>query len=290
MKIDGVDKVRVAAVQPPVPEGREGRRRCVERGLELAREAARSGAEVICLPEYFGVFGAPGEQWRAMVARGDEVLKRCSDLARRARATVLCPSVEVARKRLFSTTWVLGADGEAIGKYRKVHLTLSERENKGISAGEDFPVFAITGLTFGVMTCYDGYFPESARILALRKAQVIFWPSLQRAETEEVIRLQAASRAVDNCVYVVRSSYGHPKGEPWSPGMMVGMSCIVDYEGRVISDLGHEEGYLLAEISPAIIRPRRRSFEGALESPRRYLFADRRPEVYREMCRRQGDG
>jgi len=284
---EGDGKVRVATVQPPVPDGREGRRRCVDRGLELAREAIRAGAQVICLPEYFGVFGAPAEQWRELVARGDEVVRRCSDLARRGQVTILCPSVEVQRKRVFSTTWVLGSEGKVVGRYRKVHLTLNEREDKGISAGDDFPVFGIKGLTFGIMTCYDGYFPEAARILALRKAQVIFWPSLQRAETEEGILLQARSRAVDNCVYVARSSYGYPKGEAWSPGMMAGMSCIVDYEGRVISDLGHEEGYLLAEISPAIIRPRRRSLEGSTESPRVYLFADRRPEVYRDICRRR---
>ena len=66
--------------------------------------------------------------------------------------------------------------------------------------------------------------------------------------------------------------------------MMVGMSCIVDYEGRVISDLGHEEGFLVAEISIGEPRPRRRSFEGAADSPRKYLFDDRRPRLYRKLC------
>jgi predicted amidohydrolase len=278
------DKIRVGAVQPPVPEGKDGRIRCVEKGLEFARRAVQAGAKIVCLPEYFGVWGIPAGEWRATIVRGDEVLKQCAQLARRKHVTILCPSLELEGRRLFNTTWVVGPAGKTVGRYRKVHLTLSERKDKGVSPGDDFPVFELGALTFGIMTCYDGYFPESARILALQKAQVLFWPSLQRGETEEVIRLQARSRAFDNCIYVVRSSYGYPKNVAWSPGMMAGLSCIVDYEGRMVSDLGHDEGFLVAEISVEEPRPRRRSFQGAPNSPRRYLFDDRRPRLYRKLC------
>ena len=284
-----VKKVLLGTIQPPVPDGREGYGRSVRRGLELVEGAARAGARVICLPEYFGVFGLPAGEWRERIRGGDEVLKQCLGLARECGVGILCPSLELHKRRLYNTTWVIGPDGRVVGRYRKVHLTLSEREDLGVSAGDEFPVFRMEGLTFGVMTCYDAYFPECARILALRGAEVIFWPSLQRAESEEVISLQARARALDNCVHVVRSSYGYPKGVAWSPGMMAGMSCVVDYEGRVTQSLGHAEGLLVAEISPGEVRPRRRSFEGAVESPRDYLFADRRPGLYRALCRRRAN-
>ncbi len=278
--------LRVAAVQPPVPHGREGRARSVERGLELANEAAGAGAKIICLPEYFGLFGAPGQEWPDLVRPRDPLLKRCSDLARRRKVTILYPSLERSKGRLYNTTWILSATGRVVGRYRKVHLTLSEREENGISPGDGSPVFSANGLRFGIMTCYDAYFPEAARILAVGGAQAIFWPSLQRAATRETISLQTLSRAYDNCLYVVRASYGHPKDTVWTPGMMAGMSCIVDWDGRVVADLGHREGYVAADVPLGEPPPRPRSFGAAPESPRRFLFEDRRPRLYKPLCRK----
>ncbi|MCK5119763.1 MAG: carbon-nitrogen hydrolase family protein [Candidatus Latescibacteria bacterium] len=278
------EKIRVATVQPPVPDGKNGVAQCIRRGFELADQAAKAGARIVCLPEYFGVFGLPDQEGRDRIRRGDEVLTQWCAWARRDHVAVLYPSLEWENDALFNTTWIIGADGQLSGRYRKVHLTANERTDKGCSAGDTFPVFSVSGLRFGVMTCYDGYFSESARILALQKAQVIFWPTLQRGATQEVISLQVRSRALDNCVYVVRSSYGYPKDVAWKPGMMVGMSCIADWEGRVIADLGHDEGFLVAEIPAGKPRPRPRSFGGKPESPRDYLFEYRRPEVYGALC------
>ena len=275
-----MSKVRIATVQSPEPNGKEGYDICVQRGLALAEDAAMAGAKIVCLPEYFGVFGVPSEQWSDLIMAGDKILVQCCELATRSKMVILYPSIEVADGRLFNTTWIIGDDGEVSGKYRKVHVTLSERQDKGLSAGDEFPVFSLCGLKVGIMTCYDGYFPETARILALQGAQVIFWPSLQRSATDNSIMVQACSRALDNCVYIVRSTFGHPIDLPWKPGMMPGMSCIVDCEGRMIADLGRDEGFLIGDISIEGPRPRARSYEGDPSSPRTYLFEDRRPELY----------
>lgn len=278
------ENVRVATVQPPVPEEKNGYDRYIQRGLEFVQQAAEAGAKIICLPEYFGVFGLAAQMWPERVRNGDSVLEQCAELASLNQVAILYPSVELQNDVLFNTTWIIGPDGRICGRYRKVHLTLSERTDKGLSAGDSFPVFSLAGLNFGVITCYDTYFPETARILALQKAQVIFFPSLQRGATDETVSLQVRSRAFDNCVYVVRSSYGYPKDVVWHPGMMVGRSCVVDCEGRIIADLGHDEGFLVAEIAVGEPRPRLRSFEGGPESPRKYLFEDRRPALYKALC------
>ena len=274
--------VRVATVQPPFPEGEEGHHRMVERGVKLAEDAAKAGAHIICLPELFGVFGLPEEAWPVGSER-DDVLAKLTSLAQSHRVTVLYPTVEHAESQRFNTTWVIASDGSLSGCYRKVHLTRSERENTRLTPGNHFPVFEAQGLVFGIMVCYDVYFPESARILALKGGRVIFFPSLQRNATEALLSLQVRSRVVDNSVYVVRSSYGHPADVPWNPGMMVGMSCIVDWEGRIIADLGHDEGFVTAEV-PQAQRPQRTSFDGPEDLPRKYLFEDRRPETYRTLC------
>lgn len=274
-----MSKIRIATIQPPEPNG-GGYDACVKRGLELVLDAINDGARIVCLPEYFGVFGITSDKWLDCVSSGDKILEQCREMAKDTGTVILYPSVEPGAGKLFNTTWVIGDDGKIVGKYRKVHVTHNERTKNGLSAGDDFPVFSLCGLKIGVMTCYDGYFPETARILALQGAQVIFWPSLQRSATDSFIMVQACSRALDNCVYIVRSTFGHPENIPWNPGMMPGMSCIVDYEGRIIGDLGRNEGYLASDISVEELRPRVRSFEGDPISPRSYLFEDRRPELY----------
>ena len=279
------DGVCVAAVQPPFPEGKAGHQRMVEAGIRLAGDAAKAGAKVICLPEYFGVFGLPENAVYPGPDR-DGVLKELAVLARSHGAAILYPTLEPDEAERFNTTWLVDPKGDLAGKYRKVHLTRTEREAKGLSSGDDFPVFRIGDLVFGVMVCYDVYFPESARILALKGARAVFFPSLQRNATESLLALQVRSRAVDNCVYVVRSSYGYPASKSWNPGMMVGLSCIVDWDGEILANLGHNEGFLTAVI-PQQPRPRKTSFDGPEDDPRDFLFEDRRPEAYQALCQRR---
>ena len=271
---------RIAAVQPPVPAGQQDYDVTVQRGIQLAKEGMGRGADLVGLPEYFGVYGLPPAVWKERVASGDPVLDRARDLARDAGVAILCPSVEPEGERLYNTTWMIDERGGIAGKYRKVHLTLDERCTKGITAGGGYPVVALKGIQVGVMTCYDGYFPEAARILALAGAQVIFFPSLQRAATAETVSLQVRSRALDNCVYVVRSSYGYPRSLAWQPGMMVGMTCASDWDGRMVGNLGPDEGVLIVDIPRDGPRPRLRSYEGGPEAPRSYLLEDRRPDTY----------
>ena len=280
-------KVRVAAIQPPVPEGKDGHEHTSQKGFELVVKASKVGAKIICLPEYFGTFGLSINEISEKMQDRDKALDHCTELAYYNNITIIYPSIELEEDKLFNTCWVINSRGKISGRYRKVHLTLNERTDKGLSAGNEIPVFYEGNLCFGIMTCYDGYFPEVARILALKKAQVIFFPSLQRGITTDVISIQMRSRALDNCVYVVRSSYGYPTEVVWKPGMTVGMSCVVDWEGRIISNLGYNEGFILADIPLGQPRYRHRSFGDPPQSPKVYLFEDRRPEVYKKLCRPQ---
>ena len=278
--------VRFAAVQPPVPEGDDGRDHCVQRGLEMAEEAVEAGADLIGFPEYFGLYGLPPGTWQGRLAAGDSLLAELSDLARRAGVGILYPSAELSKGRMYNTTWFLDETGKVVERYRKVHLTRDERETKGISPGDRFAVARMKGLSTGVMTCYDGYFPEAARILSLKGAWLIYFPSLQRAATSDTISLQVRSRALDSCVYVVRCSYGYPRSEPWRPGMMVGMTCAADCEGRMIGDLGTAEGVLTIDVPLDGAPLRLRSAEGKPEDPRAFLVEDRRPDTYGALVNR----
>jgi predicted amidohydrolase len=84
--------------------------------------------------------------------------------------------IERAGHLLYNTAVLLGPDGRLVGKYRKVCLPREEIE-AGVMPGDQYPVFPNRFGKVGLMICYDGFFPEPARELAKRGAEVIAWPA-----------------------------------------------------------------------------------------------------------------
>ncbi len=122
---------------------------------------------------------------------------------------------------VYNTAVLLGPDGKLIGKYRKVCLPHGEVEN-GVAPGSDYPVFDTKFGKVGMMVCYDGFFPEVARELTNRGAEVIAWPVWGCNP-----RL-ATARACENHVYVVSSTFMQPKD-----GWMI--SAVYDQTGKPIA-------------------------------------------------------
>ena len=108
--------------------------------------------------------------------------------------------VERDKHLLYNVAALVGPDGKLVGKYRKVCLPRGETEG-GITAGRDYPVFDTRFGKLGMMVCYDGFFPEVARELTNRGAEVIAWP------VWGCNPLLAAARACENHTYVVSSTY-----------------------------------------------------------------------------------
>ncbi|MRR36910.1 carbon-nitrogen hydrolase family protein, partial [bacterium] len=101
---------------------------------------------------------------------------------------------------VYNTAVLLGPDGTLVGKYRKVCLPRGEIES-GVCPGADYPVFQTPLGKIGMMVCYDGFFPEVARELSNRGAEIIAWP------VWGCNPLLARARACENHVYVVSSTY-----------------------------------------------------------------------------------
>jgi predicted amidohydrolase len=122
---------------------------------------------------------------------------------------------------IYNAAVLLGPDGKLIGKYRKVCLPRSEIDD-GVAPGSDYPVFDTRFGKVGMMICYDGFFPEVARELANRGAEVIAWP------VWGCNPLLARARACENHVYVVSSTY-----EDISRNWM--LSAVFDHTGETIA-------------------------------------------------------
>ncbi len=122
---------------------------------------------------------------------------------------------------VYNVAVLIGPDGQVIGKYRKVCLPRGEVDG-GVTPGSDYPVFPTRFGTVGLMVCYDGFFPEVARELSNRGAEVIAWP------VWGCNPLLARARACENHVYLASSTY-----EDVSRNWMI--SAIFDHTGEPIA-------------------------------------------------------
>lgn len=270
--------VRLATCQPPAPG--VGQARITARALELCEAAGRERADIVCLPECLNVVALGAGEVLSAAGECEAFVSQFQALCAGHRMYAVLPIIRREGGLNRNCALLIGRDGEVIGCYDKVHATTTEREGLGIVAGDTYPVFDLDFGRIGIMICYDGCFPEPARILALQGAEVIFFPSLQRSFSETHLELQVRARAYDNFVYIVRSSFGTEPGQPWKPGVMVGKSCIVGPDGTILADLGRYAGVVVREVdldAPECGEVTHGGEAGVLRDMR---LADRRPETY----------
>jgi predicted amidohydrolase len=93
-------------------------------------------------------------------------------------------------------------------------------------------------------------------------------------------------RAIDNCVYIARASYGTAADVAWVSGMVPGKSCIVDFEGTILADAGPRIGVAAHSIDLDRPKVKERSFGGDVGDAAEFLRQDRRPETYGSLLER----
>ena len=279
--------VHLAVVQPPAVGPTVSHDVMRDSALSLLNRAGDAGADIICLPEYLNAMGQDDAFWQAPPpAHQQDLLGLVAELARRHATYVILPLLIGGASGNRNTALLLDRKGTVVGSYDKTHLTVVERQDQGVQPGSSYPVFDVDFGRIGMMTCYDGHFPEVARILALQGAEVIFFPSLQRRLTAEAVDLQVRCRALDNCVHIARASYGTPDDTTWMPGMTPGKSCIVDFEGTVRADAGARVGMVTHTINLDRTHVKERSFGGEVGDAAQFLRQDRRPETYGRLLHR----
>lgn len=222
------------------------------RNLRICRHsaslAAQADAKLLLLPEAAMFLRAQESEATMTQSLDGEFVSLLADLSREYGLTIVAGMFEPApQERAFNTAVVLQA-GRLLGTYRKLHLydAFAVQESERIAQGEDLPpVFDCEGITFGVMTCYDLRFPETARALAEQGADVILLPAawFAGADKEYHWQLLCAARALENGVYVL--------GADMCGGNRIGHSLFVDALGMVRTQLGQEEGLLCAEVDKA---------------------------------------
>jgi len=179
-------------------------------------------------------------------------------------------------KHLFNTCLVYAPDGTLLAKHRKVHLfdvdipaRVSFRESEVIRPGSSVTVVATPLGVIGVAICYDLRFPELARSMVLRGAELLVYPAAFSAPTGAAHwHLLLRARAVDNQAFVLGVSPARPNGDGYVP---YGHSLAVNPWGVVLAEAGTAEELLLVDLHREDLDRARR------ELP---LLRQRRPEVY----------
>jgi predicted amidohydrolase len=212
--------VRLAAVHFR-PSGGKTRMDNCRQYAPLIAEAARQKADLVVLGETLN-FVALGKS-AAEVAEPvpGPATKYFGELAQQHGLYIVAGLFERDGRLVYNTAALLGPDGKFVGKYHKTCLPRSEIE-AGVCPGHDYPVFETRFGKLGLMVCYDGFFPEVARELSNRGADVIAWP------VWGCNPLLARARACENHVYIVSSTY-----EDVSRNWM--LSAIFDHSGETLA-------------------------------------------------------
>jgi len=253
----------------------------------MIKEAAENGAQMILLQELFEhpYFCQDQKNKYLDLARpADEhqTLRRLSDLARKLSVVLPVSFFEKAGKTYFNSVMVIDADGSRLGVYRKTHIPHDPGywEKFYFAPGDTgFKVWDTKYCKIGIGICWDQWFPEAARIMALRGAEVIMYPTaigsepLDEMDTKDQWQLVMRGHAAANIMPVCASNrVGIEMGES-TEITFYGSSFIAGPDGNMVVEANRtDETVLTATFNLDEIRKMRDSF---------HLFRDRRPEHYR---------
>lgn len=193
-------KVRLAAVnhRPAKSPGPQANLEAF--GKLVAKAADEQKADVVCLGEGITVVGTKFKYADVAEAVPGPSTEALGKVAAEHNVYVVAGIYERDGKAIYNTAVLIGRDGKLAGKYRKVCLPREEIDG-GITPGSDYPVFDTDFGRVGLMICWDVHFPEVARELSARGAEVILMPIWGGNET------LAKARAIENQVYLVASGY-----------------------------------------------------------------------------------
>lgn len=285
-------ELTVAAVQMSMVDDVDTNVATAER---LVREAAATGAQVVLIPElfegpYFCKDQLAEHLGRARALEGHPTVEHFRRVASELEVVLPLSLYERAGNVLFNSVVVVDADGAVLGTYRKSHIPDGPgyTEKYYFSPGDTgFRVWSTHHGRIGVGICWDQWFPEAARVMALRGAEVLLYPTAIGSEPPDPSwdssghwqRVMQGHAAANLVPVVAANRVGHEVGRTTSI-TFYGSSFITDATGAKVAEAGREgEAVLTATFDLATLDRQRLAWG---------LFRDRRPDLYGPLCSLEG--
>jgi len=242
----------------------------VERVINSLRGAK---ADLLVLPELFstGYLFLNEEELRrsAETISDGPTVSNFLELAKKQNTNLVFGIAERADDKLFNSSVLVTARGECF-VYRKLHLF--DREKRLFSPGDkELEVFDIGEAGIGMMICFDWIFPEVARSLALKGADIICHPSnLILPHCQDAM----VTRCLENRIFAITSNRTGTEKRRKEELTFTGRSQIVDPKGRVLAQANaFEEKLCIIEIDPFLAKDKK-------VTPNNHIFEDRRTDFY----------
>ena len=258
----------------------------------LVEEAAGKGAQIVLPPELFsGPYFCKVED-DALFATARPLTEHPSVVAMRALAKSLKVAIPTSfferdGHHYYTPLAMIDAGGEVLGTYRKSHIPAGPgyAEKFYFRPGNDgFKTWDVGGTRIGIGVCWDQWYPETARVLALQGAELLFYPTAIGSEpkdpemdTSRLWRRAMIGHAVSNCMPVIAANRIGLENECGGDGQhFYGHSFISDEWGDLVAEYGAAEtGALVATLDLAAAARHRASWG---------FFRDRRPQLYGRIC------
>jgi len=269
-------RIKIAGIQMSCSDNIE---KNLKKAVDMAKVAADKGANVIAFQELFHLpfFPVEMDDERFGLAEPDDgtALSVMARVASDTDTVLVCPIFEKADDgRYFNTAYVIDADGTVAGKYRKVHVPDLPlwHEKFYFSPGDlGFNVITTKYAKIGVQLCWDVFFPEGSRALALGGAELIVMPTAAAYASAQKWEHMASSAAIANGVYVMRvNRVGGPERQRF-----YGKSFVVNPFGEIpLEPTGRNDAIMLADMDSADMEEARRIWN---------FMGDRRPDQYTDL-------
>jgi N-carbamoylputrescine amidase len=264
------------------------------------RAAARAGAQIILLPELFETpyFCIEQDVRHLQLARAvdaSRAVQHFRALARELQVVLPVSFFESAGRAFFNSVAIVDADGSVLGVYRKTHIPNGPgyQEKNYFSPGDTgFKVWDTRFARIGVGICWDQWFPESARVMALLGAELLFFPTAIGSEPPPALavnsrehwqRAQQGQAAANLVPLIAANRYGLERSLQNPEGLYIrfyGSSFIADATGGKVAEAPEEgDAVLTATFDLNALAQQRNNW---------FVFRDRRPELYAPLLSLDG--
>jgi N-carbamoylputrescine amidase len=289
-------KVQVAAIQMKMSANKDEN---VSNAYSLAKKAADDGANIILLPELFENLYFCQERNYSYYSLAEETeksqtIKLFSKLAMETKTVIPVSFFEKSKNVFFNSVAMIDATGEILGVYRKTHIPDDHfyQEKFYFSPGNTgFKVFDTYYGRVGVGICWDQWFPESARCMAVKGAQILLYPTAIGSEPILEVdskghwqRCMQGHAAANIMPVVAANRVGKEIVTPTEENQFqnssldfYGSSFISDHTGKILKEMDRvSQGYIIEEFDFDMIDNMRTDWG---------VFRDRRPEHYEEISK-----